>query len=365
MSKLDELAKLGQSVWLDTISRSLIDSGKLKELVDRGLRGMTSNPAIFEKAIDESSDYDDALTELANADKSTAEIYETLTIKDVGDAADLMRKVYDSTDGLDGYVSLEVNPELANDTEGTIKEARHLFHKLNRPNVFIKVPATPAGIPAITTLIGEGININVTLIFSIKQYEDAANAYIAGLEKLAKSGGNIGRVSSVASFFLSRIDSAVDKELDKIGNAELQGKIAIASAKTAYASFLKIFGGARWESLKSDGARVQRPLWASTSTKNPDYPDTLYVDNLIGLHTVNTLPMSTLEAFLDHGVAKPTLEDGMSDAKKQIDKLSTLGVDLDAITQKLLDDGVEAFVKPFEKLLGCIDKKSKGLICDR
>jgi transaldolase len=334
-------------------------------LIDQGLRGVTSNPSIFEKAIDESSDYDHELRELAAQGKSADEIYESLVTDDVRDAVDLMRRVYDVTEGLDGYVSLEVSPKLAHDTDGTIAEAQHLYAALDRPNVLIKVPATPAGVPAIEALIGEGINVNVTLIFSLAQYEAIANAYIAGLEKLAESGGDVTKVASVASFFVSRIDTAVDQALEKAGNAELQGKIAIASARTAYARFREIFKGPRWERLSASGARVQRPLWASTSTKNPAYPDTLYVDNLIGPNTVNTLPMATMKAFLEHGQVKPTLESNLDEARAQLAGLADAGVNLGTITQKLQDDGVDAFARAFEILVNSINEKRQKFLSER
>jgi transaldolase len=365
MSKLKDLADLGQSIWLDYISRSLITSGELRELINEGVRGVTSNPAIFEKAIAEGLDYNDTLRKLAVSGKTVDEIYEALTIKDIMDAADLMRTVYDATDGVDGYVSLEVNPKLAYDTDGTIKEAEYLFAKLDRPNVLIKVPATTAGVPAIETLIGEGININVTLIFSLAQYKAVAEAYIAGLEKLIKAGGDISQVTSVASFFISRIDTTVDKELEKIGNNELRGKIAIASAKMAYAHFQDTFKGLRWERLASSGARVQRPLWASTGTKDSKYPDTLYVDNLIGPDTVNTLPINTMKAFIEHGRIEATLETDLENVGKQIAYLSELGVNLDAITQKLQDDGVDAFAKAFETLINGIEEKRQKFLGNR
>ena len=268
MTKLHELANLGQSIWLDYISRPLITSGELQKLVDQGLRGVTSNPSIFEKAIVGGNDYDEELNRLVSGEKSVEEIYETLAMADIRGAADILRSVYEESDGADGYVSLEVNPALAHDSESTIAEARRLFAILERPNVMIKVPATPAGIPAIETLIAEGVNINVTLVFSLEQYEAAASAYVSGLERLAASGGDVKRVASVASFFISRVDSTVDSALAAVGNTELQGKIAIDNARIAYARFREIFTGEGWEKLAAHGGRVQRPLWASTSTKN-------------------------------------------------------------------------------------------------
>ncbi len=362
MTKLNELAALGQSVWLDYIRRSFITSGELQALIDQGLRGITSNPTIFEKAIAGSDDYDDDLGYLVDQGKSVEAIYEALALDDIGRAADLLRPVYDRTDGADGYVSLEVSPTLAHDTQGTIAEARRLFTALGRPNVMIKVPSTPAGVPAIEALIGESININVTLIFSLAQYEPIAEAYIAGLEKLAAAGRDVGRVASVASFFVSRVDGVVDRLLEERGELELQGKIAIVSAKAAYARFREMFSGPRWDKLAAKGARVQRPLWASTSTKNPVYPDTLYVDNLIGPHTVNTVPPATLQAFLDHGRVAPTLEVGLEETRAQLIRLAELGVDLEAVTQKLQDDGVTSFANSFESLMTSIAEKRQRLL---
>ena len=293
---------------------------------------------------------------------SVAEIYENLTMTDIRSAADILRPVYEKSGGADGYVSLEVNPALAHDTEATIAEARRLFASLERPNVMIKVPATPAGIPAIETLIGEGVNVNVTLIFSLEQYEAVATAYIAGLEKLALAGGDVGRVASVASFFISRVDTAVDKALEEVGSTEIQGKIAIDNAKIAYGRFREIFSSERWKKLATGSARVQRPLWASTSSKNPAYPDTLYVDNLIGPDTVNTLPPATLEDFLDHGSVATTVETDVDGARNRMADLAELGIDLDAITNKVLDEGVASFAKSFEGLIASIAEKRHELL---
>lgn len=368
MTKLHKLARLGQSVWYDNIRRALLDSGDLERLIDDGVMGVTSNPSIFEKAIAGSADYDDAIRKLVAGGKRAEAIYESLALEDIGRAADLLRPIYDETEGVDGYVSLEVSPALAHDTEGTLAEARRLFAALGRPNVMIKVPATAAGIPAIRTLIGEGINVNVTLIFSLATYEAVAEAFIAGLEDFYESGNGARTVpASVASFFVSRVDVAVDRALSgKIAAgaqqaASLQGKIAIANAKVAYGRFREIFSGARWGALAAKGARVQRPLWASTSTKNPTYPDTLYVDNLIGADTVNTVPPATLTAFRDHGTAALTLGQGLDEAKVQLAQLADLEVDLDAITRKLQDDGVAAFAKSFESLLASVAEKRDRL----
>jgi len=374
MTKLEQLAELGQAVWLDFIRRSLITSGKLQALVDEGLRGMTSNPTIFEQAIAGSDDYDQDLRRLVAGTRSVMEIYEALAMDDIRRAADVLRPVYNASDGIDGYVSLEVNPQLAHDTEGTVAEARRLFAALGRPNVMIKVPSTPAGIPAIRTLIGDGVNVNITLIFSLDHYRAVTEAYISGLEDLAAGGDTLSQVASVASFFVSRIDTAVDQALDRrAGDAQsptskaqsLKGRIAIASAKAAYALFGEIFAGERWERLVAQGARVQRPLWASTSTKNPAYPDTMYVDTLIGPHTVNTLPPATLDAFRDHGTVALTLETGPDEARAQLARLADLDIDLDATTQKLQDDGVAAFAKSFDSLLSSIGEKCERLHNDR
>jgi transaldolase/glucose-6-phosphate isomerase len=362
MAKLFELAKLGQAIWLDYIRRSFITSGELQKLVDQGLRGVTSNPSIFEKAIAGSADYDEDLNRLVGEGRSVEEIYESLVIKDIQMAAEILRAHYDESNGGDGYVSLEVSPNLAHDTDGTVAEARRLFSSLDRSNVMIKVPATPAGVVAIETLIGEGININVTLIFSQKHYEAVAAAYIAGLEKFAASGGDVSRVASVASFFISRVDTAAETALDDVGNTELQGKTGIDNARLAYARFREIFSSERWQKLAVQGARVQRPLWASTGTKNPAYSDTLYVDSLIGRDTVNTLPPSTLQVFNDHGVVDSTVENDLEGARSRLNELADLGIDLDSITEKLQEDGVEAFAKSFAGLVASIGEKREKLL---
>ena len=368
-TKLEQLAQLGQSVWLDYIRRSFIESGELQAWIDHGLRGVTSNPSIFDKAISGSTDYDAHLVELVTELKSADELYEALVTEDIVNAADLLRPVYDRTNGLDGYVSLEANPKLAYDMEGTLDEIHRFAARLNRPNVMFKVPATPAGVPAIETLISEGLNVNVTLIFSVAQYEAIAQAYISGLEKWVAAGGDPSKVASVASVFVSRVDSAVDQALDELAQEDpaasaLKGKIAIANAKAIYARFGELFSGERWEHLAKQGARVQRPLWASTSTKNPLYPDTLYVDSLIGPNTVNTVPPATLQAFVDHGTVALTQEEGMDKAQGQLRQLSSLGIDLDAITDKLQQDGVDAFINAFENLMDSISAKRDKLIAD-
>ena len=364
MTKIHELTQHGQSIWFDYIRRAFLTSGELQEWIDQGVRGVTSNPSIFEKAIAGSADYDADLRPLIEAGKSVEEIYETLALDDIHLAADILRPVYDETGGVDGYVSLEVSPRLAHDLEGTLADARRLFALLARPNVMIKVPATPEGIIAIETLIGEGININVTLIFSLAQYETVAGAYLAGLEKLAASGGDLSEVASVASFFISRLEGPVDHALARLGRPDLQGKTAVANAKLAYARFQKLFSGERWQKLANLGARVQRPLWASTGTKNPQYPDTLYVDELIGPNTINTVPPETLNAFLDHGTVAATIQREGEAAREQFAALTRLGIDVANITQKLLEEGVAAFAKSFDTLLGSVVKKREAILAN-
>ncbi len=365
MGKLHELNILGQSIWYDNIRRGLIVDGGLQKLIDDGVVGVTSNPSIFEKAIAHSDDYDEALQILVAEGKSAPQIYEALAVEDIANTADLLYPVYEETDGLDGYVSLEVDPTLAHDTEGTISEARRLYATLGRPNVMIKVPATPEGVPAIRTLIGDGININVTLLFSNDNYRDVAQAYKIGLEQLAANGGDVSRVASVASFFVSRVDGLVDKALEAIDNKELQGKIAIANAKVAYTLYEDIFSGDDWQTLAAKGARPQRLLWASTSTKNPAYPDVLYLDGLIGPDTVNTVPPDTLENFIDHGTIEMTLTMDVDEARQQLDALPALGIDLDEITAKLQVDGVASFAQAFVSLMDSVATKRRKLLAQR
>ena len=361
MTRLNQLNELGQAVWFDYIRRSFTRSGDLQALIDQGVRGVTSNPAIFEKAIASSDDYDEDIRRLAGENKSVNDIYEALAIEDIRQAADLLSPLYDRTDGRDGYVSLEVSPALAQDTAGTVAEARRLFAVTDRPNLMIKIPATPAGIPAITTVIADGINVNVTLIFSLVQYEAAATAYIDGLEKRLEAGGKLTQTASVASFFVSRVDTAVDDALEKIDRSDLQGTTAIDNARLAYARFREIFAGDRWDRLAAAGARVQQPLWASTGTKNPAYSDTLYVDNLIGPETINTLPPATLKAFIDHGRASVTIDKDVAAARSRISALADIGISLETITKQLLDQGVAAFAKPFENLMRSLEEKKDRL----
>jgi transaldolase/glucose-6-phosphate isomerase len=366
MTKLHDLAELGQAIWLDYIRRAFIQSGDLKDLVDDGLRGVTSNPSIFEKAIAGSNDYDEDLLRLSDEAEAVGyrQVYEALAIEDIQMAADVLRPVYDATDGADGYVSLEVSPDLAYDTGGTIEEARRLFQAVDRPNVMIKVPATREGIPAIETLISEGVNVNVTLMFSLEQYDRVAEAYISGLEALDAGDGDVSEVASVASFFVSRVDVMVDRMLDEIGTPaaeELKGTIGIANAKMAYQRFKATFSSDRWARLEEKGARLQRVLWASTSTKDPTYSDTLYPDNLIGPHTINTLPPSTLNAFRDHGTVALTLEKQLTTAQAHLERLGDLGIELDQVTDDLLQEGVEKFAKPFSDLMESIEEKVERL----
>jgi len=361
MDKLNELAKIGQSVWLDFISRNLLTSGELIKLREMGVRGMTSNPTIFDKAISKSSDYDEEIRKLVLKGLTVEDIYEKLALKDIGIAADEMRKVYNETNGLDGYISIEVNPLLANNTKETIKQAKHLFKALSRPNIMIKIPGTEEGLPAITEVLGSGINVNVTLIFSTDSYRKVVEAFMAGLEKYDSAGGDISKHASVASFFVSRVDTAVDKELEAKGNKDLQGKIAVANSKVAFEISEEMYNSERWKNLAAKGAKKQRLLWASTSTKNPDYYDLLYVDSLIGPDTVNTMPPDTIKGFIDHGKVKLTLNEGLDEAKAQIKKLKELDIDIHKITDKLLIDGVKSFSDSFKSLLGSLTEKVKKI----
>lgn len=367
-NNIEAIYALGQSVWYDNISRAMIDSGDLQHLINQGVTGLTANPTIFEKAISNSNDYDNQLMELALKNKSADEIYEELVIQDIRAAADLLLPVYNKTLAIDGYVSLEVSPRLAFDTSGTVEEARKFFNTLNRPNILIKVPATPQGIPAIQQLISEGINVNVTLIFSLDIYKQVQEAYISGLEMLSSSSDDLSRVASVASFFVSRVDTAVDEALtEKISQGDsnltsLMGKAAVANAKLAYRSFQQNFYSERFNSLISKGAMVQRPLWASTGTKNAGYSDVLYVDSLIGKSTVNTMPDLTLAAFLDHGVPLATVTKDLAAAEQCIQGIINAEVPLESITDKLLSDGVKAFSDSFESLMSHIETKRANLM---
>ena len=360
-NKVKQIHSFGQSIWLDFIDRAIISSGKLKSLIDvDGVRGVTSNPAIFEKAITSSSDYDNDIRTLAEGDKTNEEIFFGLAVTDIQNATKLFEGIYDESKGEDGYVSLEVSPFLALDAEGTAKQAEELWKKVDRKNVMIKIPGTKPGLQAIRESIGKGININVTLLFGLPRYEEVTEAYISGLEDHLAAGHKIGHISSVASFFLSRIDVLVDPLLDEKGLGDLKGEVAIASAKKAYEIYKRVFSGPRWEKLAAQGAQTQRLLWASTSSKNPAFKDTKYVEALIGADTVDTVPLETIEAFRDHGIAANTLEQGLDSATAVLEKIKAAGIDIDAITQQLEDEGIEKFNKPFEKLLQAIeDQKSK------
>jgi len=360
-----ELKKFDQSVWLDNISRGILNNGELKKLVENdGISGVTSNPSIFQKAIGKGKDYDEQLTSLLgeNPELSAGPLFENIAVKDIQDGTDVLHGVYEKTNGNDGYVSLEVSPELAYDTNGTIEEARRLFKSVNRKNLMIKIPATTEGIPAIRQMISEGVNINVTLIFSQSVYEQVVEAFISGLEERVKQGKEINSIASVASFFISRIDSAVDSELDKKGNSDLKGRVAIANAKLVYEKCDEIFNSERFKSLKEKGAKRQRLLWASTSTKNPAYPDVLYVEELIGANTVNTMPPATIDAYKDHGKPAERITLNLEEAEAQMKKLKDIGIDFQEITEKLTADGVVLFANSFKELLEEIDRKKKDIL---
>jgi len=354
-----QLRDQGQSVWLDTISREIITSGQLKRLMEEdGLAGVTSNPAIFEKAISEGKEYREQIRTLARAGKGPAEIYEALAVQDIQMACDTLRPVYERAEGHDGFVSLEVSPELAFDTQATIAEVRRLWREVDRPNLLVKIPATDPGLPAIRQMLAEGHNINITLLFSLQDYIRVAEAYVDALEERAKAGKPVDRIASVASFFVSRIDTLADQWLEKrfteTGDARAQsflGKVAIANAKLAYQHYLRIFGSERFRKLEEKGARVQRVLWASTSTKNPKYSDVMYVEALIGPNTVNTMPLETINAFRDHGKVARTVDQDVAEAQRIIDSLAEVGISYDALTRQLQQEGVEKFVQPFRKLM--------------
>jgi len=364
VNPLRELGHLGQSVWLDFISRSLLQRGELSRLVEEdGVAGVTSNPTIFQKAMATGTDYDEQLRSVlaANPRMETGALFETAALDDIRSAAAVLRPVYDRTEGADGFVSFEVPASVANDTAATVAEARRLWKILALPNVMIKVPATAAGIPAIEELIAAGVNVNITLMFSLEHYEQVAQAYIHGLERCA----NPHTVSSVASFFVSRVDTVVDKALEHVGTPEtlaLRGRVAVANSKVVYQRFREVFYGAPFASLRVRGCRVQRPLWASTGTKNPAYSDVLYVEELIGSDTVNTMPPDTIEAFRDHGRVRPTVDENASSARDALRQLRGLGIDLGAITAKLQLDGVAAFGKSYDDLLSALDGKRKALL---
>ncbi len=354
-----ELLNEGQSIWLDYIRRDMLENGELAALVDEGIRGVTSNPSIFEAAIANTDLYDEDIRRMLEGDAvdGPTSLYEALAIHDIVQACDVLRPVYEASDGADGFVSFEVSPLLAHDTGATIDEARRLWSAVGRPNLMIKVPATPAGIPAIEELIGDGINVNVTLIFSLNAYRDVVNAYISGLER----SGDPASIASVASFFVSRVDSEVDRRLEEIGSDEalgLRGRIAIANSRLAYAIYQKAFSSDRWERLAEQGARPQRLLWASTSTKNPDYNDVMYIEELVGDNTVNTVPPQTLDAFRDHGkVTADAIESDLAQARADMELLAASGVDIDDVTDVLIEEGVKKFADAFDQLIEAIDSK--------
>jgi len=369
-TKLHDLNEYGQSPWLDNISREHLDSGKMKNMIEAGIVGVTSNPSIFNKAISKTSDYDKAIVKLAGEGRPTFEIYDDLTIKDVQDAADMFKDVYTATKGRDGYISLEVSPRIAYSTSATIDEAMRLFEKVNRENLMIKVPATKEGIAAIKDLTAECINVNATLIFSVQQYVGVARAYLEGMKKCSLKGHSADKTASVASVFVSRIDTMTDKLLDELISKKpdrkvvlegLKGKAAVANSKMIYQEYIKLFGGADWKELEAKGAKPQRVLWASTSTKNPAYSDIKYAAELIGKDTVNTLPDVTYEAFIDHGVVTEAITKDVESAAKVISDLKANGIDINDICEKLLREGVDAFIKDFEQLLSAIEQRKQQL----
>jgi transaldolase len=361
---LQELADHGQSVWIDYLSRPFVQDGDLAGLVEQGIKGVTSNPTIFQGAIAEGDAYDEQIRELvSNGEKEPKEIFVALAADDISDACDVLRPVHDEGGGKDGYVSFEVDPNLAHDTEGTIEEAKRLHGLIDKPNLFIKIPATKEGLPAIEETIAAGIPVNVTLIFSLERHRAVAEAYIRGVQRLADSGGDLSRIASVASFFVSRVDTEGDKRLDEIGgHDELKGKLAIANAKLAYEQYKEVFSGEAWEALEAKGATKQRCLWASTSTKNPEYRDVIYVEELVGADTVNTMPRATVEAVADHGEIRDSLEEDLDGARKVLEDLKAAGVDYDDVVDTLEKEGVKKFADSFKELFADIESKRDQLV---
>src|SRR5579884_597973 len=371
MTRLTRLyEEQGQSAWLDNLTRHHLSSGHLAELVGAGIRGVTSNPTIFQKAISAGDEYDQQFADALRRSSAEDAYWEQL-IRDIEGALDVFAPLYKSTGGGDGFVSIEVSPALAGDTEATIRSARQLHERISRPNLFVKIPATPEGVPAINAMFAEGRSINITLIFSLSRYAQVIEAYLSGLEELVGKGGDPSKVHSVASFFVSRVDTEADRRLDAIASSadpgtaqvatSLKGKLAVAQAKLAYQLFQQRFSGSRWEALAAKGARLQRPLWASTSTKNPDYPDLLYVDSLIGPHTVNTMPDATIDAFLDHGTLARTIDHGADEAKRQMEQAAEIGVDMEDVARTLEEEGVAAFSKSFDELMQLLTDKANAL----
>lgn len=360
---LRKASELGQAIWIDSISRDdLAEGGALEQMIEDGVVGVTSNPTIFQKAISESELYDEQLEEVSKETDDPKEIFLQLARQDIQDACDILAPVYERTAHKDGYVSLEVSPNLAYDAPKTVEEGMRLHEMVDRPNLFVKIPATQPGLAAIEEVIANGKSVNVTLIFSLERYKAVARAYIRGLQRLVAAGGDPSEVASVASFFVSRVDTEGDDRLDEVGRPDLKGKLAIANAKLAYAAFEEIFSDDDWEFLESKGATKQRPLWASTSTKNPDYPDTIYVDNLVGPDTVNTMPASTLEATMDHGDIRPTIKEGIEDARRLPRILAEAGVDYEDVTETLEQEGVQKFSDSFDELLEGIREKTRQLV---
>jgi transaldolase len=359
--RLKKLQEIGQSVWVDSLSRDDIQNGNLQRIIEDGVLGVTSNPTILQQAIAQSELYDEELQKLAEKTDDAREIFRRIAVRDIQDACDIFMPVYEQTEYKDGYVSLEVAPELAFDTEGTVARAKLLWEMVDRPNLLVKIPATKEGLGAIEESIAAGISVNVTLIFSIERYRAVAQAYLGGLERLVEGGGDPSKVASVASFFVSRVDTETDRRLEEVGREDLKGRLAIDNARIVYQEFKTIFSGPEWESLESRGATKQRPLWASTSTKNPEYKDTIYVDNLIGPETVNTMPLSTLEATMDHAEVRPTLEEGIDEAHKLFEELKEAGVDYEEVVEVLEKEGVQKFVDSYNELIEEIEQKNNRL----
>jgi transaldolase len=371
MNRIQELYALGQSIWLDFIERGMVQSGELGNLVAEGLAGVTSNPTIFQQAITKSDAYKDDLQRLVHSDKDPKTIFEELAVADIQAAADVLRPAYDRANGQDGFVSIEVAPDLAYDVEGTVAEAQRLRSAVNRPNLMVKVPATREGVVAIRRLIAAGLNINVTLIFGLERYAAVKEAFLNGLEDRVEQRQPIDQIASVASFFVSRVDSNIDGRLEKLAKANparaaeyqaLMGQIAVANAKLAYRQFQQIFSGPRWETLALAGAQVQRPLWASTSTKKPSYPELLYVDTLIGPHTVNTMPPKTLEAFRARGVVKRTIDKELAAAERAFDDVKSFGIDIAEVTEELEKEGVQKFADSYHELLAAIAQRRAEMV---
>lgn len=372
VSRLGEVLALGQSIWLDFISRSLLRDGDLDRMIrEEGLRGMTSNPSIFEKAVGEGSEYDEDIAALARQGLSALDVFDRLAIADVSEACDAFRPTYDAASGHDGLVSIEVRPQIANDTQGSLQEARRLWSQVDRPNVMVKIPGTDAGVPAIRQALSEGININVTLLFSVRQYVQVHEAYMAALEQRLEEGRAIAGIASVASFFVSRIDTLVDAWLEEKARTDgadggrylaLRGKLGVANSRLVYERFRAMLDTARWRRLAAAGAAPQRLLWASTSTKDPSYPDLLYVENLIGPDTVDTLPEATFAAFKEHGRVARTVDTGYEDAREHLRALAAAGIDVDAATRQLLSDGVDAFCRSHRGVVGLVDQRMKELV---